>query len=70
MAQHRSKSLGAISVPPTLRKVREGWGTRSIVVSMKSWATRQDADEIDSIHRTLGFNWRNIAISLINRESK
>jgi hypothetical protein len=32
------KAHGAISLPPTLRKVREGWGTHGDVVQAKSKA--------------------------------
>ena len=32
----KGRSHGAISLPPTLRKVREGWGTR------RTWGTRHD----------------------------
>jgi hypothetical protein len=33
------KAYYAISLPPTLRKNREGWGNHSVVVSAESWAS-------------------------------
>jgi hypothetical protein len=40
LARRKPTPSGAISVAPTLRKVREGWGTRGIVMSMKGWLNR------------------------------
>ena len=47
----KSRGVNAVlqaSVVPTLRKVREGWGTQCVFDSSKAWATRPPASSVGS----------------------
>ena len=36
----KDRAYGAIGLPPTLRKKREGWGTHFVIVPSKGWGAR------------------------------